>query len=127
MNKLKDATKIWRIDSIESVYDGDTFTCVIDVGLHGIKLHNQKIRVWGIDTPEMRGGTAETKQAAREARDALAQTLSDTKYDVFLQFKDAYTFGRLVCRVLLEDKDSKEISFIDEIMVQAGHAKPFVP
>jgi micrococcal nuclease len=36
-----------------SVYDGDTIRADIDLGF-GVWLHNQKIRLLGIDTPEIR-------------------------------------------------------------------------
>ena len=39
---------------IVSVYDGDTITCNIDLGFK-IKLYKQKIRLFGINTPEVRG------------------------------------------------------------------------
>ena len=37
-----------------SVYDGDTITVDIDLGFN-VTLHKQKIRLFGIDTPELRG------------------------------------------------------------------------
>lgn len=39
---------------VSDVYDGDTITCDIDIGF-GIALKNQKIRLFGINTPEVRG------------------------------------------------------------------------
>lgn len=40
---------------IVSVYDGDSMTCDIDLGFKTI-LHEQKLRLFGVDTPELRGG-----------------------------------------------------------------------
>ena len=39
---------------VSEVYDGDTITCMIDLGF-GVFLHDQKIRLIGIDAPEVRG------------------------------------------------------------------------
>ena len=39
---------------VTSVYDGDTITCNIDCGF-GVILQKQKIRLYGLNTPEMRG------------------------------------------------------------------------
>lgn len=39
---------------ITKVYDGDTVTATIDAGFN-IELKNEKIRLYGIDAPEMRG------------------------------------------------------------------------
>ncbi|VAV96222.1 hypothetical protein MNBD_ALPHA08-698 [hydrothermal vent metagenome] len=53
---------------ITSVYDGDTVTADIDLGMK-IWLRGERLRLWGIDTPELRRGTR--RQAARKARDFL--------------------------------------------------------
>lgn len=39
---------------VENVYDGDTITCSIDCGFNFL-MKKQKIRLLGIDTPEIRG------------------------------------------------------------------------
>jgi len=47
-------------------YDGDTITVVLDLGLNVSR--RETLRVYGVNTPEMRGGTADTKAKAREAK-----------------------------------------------------------
>ena len=39
---------------VESVYDGDTVRCSIDLGF-SIWIRNQSLRLYGIDAPELRG------------------------------------------------------------------------
>ena len=51
---------------VVSVYDGDTITVDIDLGF-GAKLEAQKIRLFGIDAPEIRGATRPQGIAARDA------------------------------------------------------------
>lgn len=41
--------------TVTSVYDGDTVRVTIDVGFHYNRV-DTPIRLWGIDTPELRGG-----------------------------------------------------------------------
>lgn len=49
------------------VYDGDTF--FVDLACNQpVFCDNMRIRVRGVDTPEMRGGTAITKEAALKAK-----------------------------------------------------------
>jgi len=67
---------------VTAVYDGDTITVDIDLGL-GVWLKKQKIRLYGINTPELRGGTPETKAKGREARDWLRTIILDR--DIILQ------------------------------------------
>jgi micrococcal nuclease len=38
---------------LDRVIDGDTFDCIIDLGFD-VKLHKQRVRLSGIDTPESR-------------------------------------------------------------------------
>ena len=52
---------------VQSVYDGDTCRLNIDLGL-GIWAHNESVRLFGINAPEMRGAE---KAAGRLSRDAL--------------------------------------------------------
>lgn len=51
----------------DSPYDGDTFKLELDLGF-GLR-HYASIRLYGVDTPEIRGGTELTKLAAKAARD----------------------------------------------------------
>ena len=39
--------------TLDRVIDGDTFDCILDLGFD-VKLHKQRIRLAGIDTPESR-------------------------------------------------------------------------
>ena len=39
--------------TLERIVDGDTFDCCLDLGF-SVKLHKQRVRLSGIDTPESR-------------------------------------------------------------------------
>jgi micrococcal nuclease len=39
--------------TLERIVDGDTFDCCLDLGF-SVKLHKQRVRLAGIDTPESR-------------------------------------------------------------------------
>ena len=56
---------------VESVYDGDTITISIDCGF-GIVLKKQKIRLYGINTPEVRG---EERELGLISRDRLREKI----------------------------------------------------
>lgn len=53
-----------------SVYDGDTVTVAARISRQG-QPWKWKVRLKGIDSPEIRGGTEATKAAAKQSRDAL--------------------------------------------------------
>ena len=60
---------------VDSIYDGDTITCTVYLGL-SMKATDQKIRLYGIDTPELRG---DEKEAGKEARDYLRGLILNKK------------------------------------------------
>jgi endonuclease YncB( thermonuclease family) len=39
--------------TLDRIIDGDTFDCILDLGFD-VKLHKQRVRLAGIDTPESR-------------------------------------------------------------------------
>lgn len=49
---------------VTDVYDGDTITCNLDLGFY-VDLHKQKIRLFGINAPEMRGSEKEKGKITR--------------------------------------------------------------
>ena len=59
--------------NIVSVYDGDTVTADIDLGME-VWIKGAKLRLYGIDAPEVRG--PEKTQGIR-SRDVLASMLAD--------------------------------------------------
>ena len=61
---------LFKIIEFEN-YDGDTFTLRLDVGFSMNWLG--AVRISGVDTPEMRGGTDLSKAAGRLAKEVAAQ------------------------------------------------------
>ena len=97
---------------IDNIYDGDTITCTIDCGF-GIKLTKQKIRLYGINCPELRG---DEKVRGREARDALRNKLHEGKI-ILKTIKDKKgKYGRWLGIVYLKDEN------INNWLVKNGYA-----
>ena len=57
-----------------SNYDGDSFDLSLDLGFD-LVLH-EKCRIYGVDTPELRGGTDRSKRAGYLARDFARDLVS---------------------------------------------------
>ena len=51
--------------TLDRIIDGDTFDCVLDLGFD-VKLHKQRVRLSGIDTPESRINTKRYPERAKE-------------------------------------------------------------
>ena len=73
-------------------YDGDSFDFSLDLGF-GLVLH-RKCRLDGIDTPELRGGTEESKAAGRLARDKARAWVEACERPTFVSETYAGKFGR---------------------------------
>ena len=97
--------------TIDSIYDGDTMTCTIDCGF-GVHLSKQKIRLYGINTPEVRG---DEKEEGKKSRDAVREKLMGK--DILLKtIKDKKgKYGRYLGIIYLEE-DHKQININDWIV-----------
>ncbi len=96
------------------IIDGDTFETRVSIWL-GLEIVT-KIRLAGIDAPEMRGKCPEEKRRALEARDMLARLLEQAPIRIVDVRPDKYN-GRVVARAL--DRDNRDIS---QAMLAAGQA-----
>lgn len=70
---------------IREVYDGDTVTADIDLGFH-TWIHGEKLRLYGIDAPEMRGEERPQGIRSRDwlrnrilGKEVLIHTIQDRK------------------------------------------------
>lgn len=103
--------------SLISVYDGDTFyvdisSCNIDVFCKHIS-----VRVRGVDCPEMKGGTAETKARAKQAKSFTQDFLSSGK--ILLRNCSRDKYFRLLCDVNVNKRD------LARELIKNGHGVPY--
>jgi micrococcal nuclease len=101
---------------VTSVYDGDTCTLDIDLGLH-TWVQGEKIRLHRIDAPEIRG---EERPAGLAARDFL-KSLIEGK-DVHIQtIKDRQEkYGRYLAEIFVQHGETWVN--VNDLMVKNGHA-----
>jgi micrococcal nuclease len=100
---------------LDRVIDGDTLDCILDLGFD-VKLHKQRIRLAGIDTPESRTRNLEEKALGLKAKDRLielcvgsfkVQSLGKGKYGRILGIP--YTEdGKSICQILIEEGHAVE-------------------
>ncbi len=102
---------------VRDVYDGDTCTVDIDLGL-GAWLHGEKLRLNRIDTPELRGAD---RPRGLVARDFLRE-LIDGKTIIIETFKDKREkYGRYLAEIWLVDANNKWKN-INDLLVSSGNA-----
>ena len=101
------------------VYDGDTVTVVFFIGDVPVKY---KIRLIGIDTPEIRmakGKMKIEKIAAKKCRDFLKALIQDHIVDILIHRWDKYG-GRLVGDVYMDLNTN-----ISNLMINNGYGVPY--
>jgi micrococcal nuclease len=98
----------YRVEVIK-VIDGDTVDVNIDLGF-GVWLKKERVRLYGIDTPESRTRDLEEKKFGNLSKAFLHDALMGDKYsDILLQtHKDAKgKFGRILGEFIAVDKSDQ--------------------
>ena len=102
--------------TVTKVYDGDTITVDFDLGF-GILIRKQKIRLVGINTPEVRGPE---KPQGIISRNALRQRILG-KVVTIKTFKDKKgKYGRWLGEVFMEEEN------INQWLISEGYAKEYL-
>ena len=103
---------------VRKVYDGDTITCDIDLGFE-ILFKNQKLRLYGINTPEVRGPT---RPEGLKVRDIVRSRISN-KWVIIKTRKDKKgKYGRWIAEIYEPDIEES----INEWLLREGHAVEFM-
>jgi micrococcal nuclease len=97
---------------VREVYDGDTITCDIDLGL-GVWMRGQKIRLFGINAPELRG---ETIDAGRASRDALRDQIQSRPVTIRTIKDKTEKYGRWLGVIYVGFVN------VNDWLVERGHA-----
>ena len=97
------------------VVDGDTVDVDIDLGF-GVWMHKERVRLYGIDTPESRTRDKEEKKYGKAAKAFLQEKL-EAGTPLLRTFKDGVgKYGRVLGELFTKEGN------INKIMVKEGHA-----
>jgi micrococcal nuclease len=109
---------------VVDVYDGDTLTVEMDLGL-GVWKQGQVIRLWKVNAPEVRGAEREKGLAVRDAvremlleRYVLVRTILDKR-----GADSTEKFGRLLGEILVETAGGALLN-INQWLLDQGLAQP---
>ena len=102
--------------SLASVYDGDTFRVHLNCK-YRIFCKSIPIRVRGVDCPEIKGGSNETKALAKQAKKFTKNFLNSGKIILRNCGRDKYF--RLLCEVKVNGQD------LSTELIKAGYAMPY--
>jgi micrococcal nuclease len=107
--------------TITRVVDGDTVDCDIDLGFSMV-LTKQRIRLYGIDSPESRTRDKEEKKYGLLSKAFLQDSINNSGVSLIIQtYKDGRgKFGRILGQLIDSDGNC-----INDIMCEVGHAAPY--
>ena len=115
--KLGDPTDFsYRVKSVTKVVDGDTIDVILDMGFD--ILYKQRVRLFGIDTPESRTRDKVEKKYGLLSKKFLQENIKKAKKVSIRTYKGDETgkFGRILGDVFLDGKS------VNSLMCTKGHA-----
>jgi len=102
---------------VTEVYDGDTCTVSIDLGLH-TWINGERIRLARINAPEMRG---EQRKQGLKSRDFLSQLILDKQIILQTISDKKGKYGRYLGEIWVQTEASEWIN-VNDYMVEQGYA-----
>ena len=104
------------------VVDGDTVDVDIDLGF-GVWLHKERVRIYGIDTPESRTRDLEEKRYGLAAKEFVKEFVRDKGGSNIVLRTRKYDakgkFGRILGDIIVDKKS------LSETMIKEHHAVPY--
>jgi micrococcal nuclease len=101
------------------VVDGDTVDVDIDLGF-GVWLRKERVRLYGVDTPESRTRDKEEKKYGLAAKDFLVEKLGDSP--ILKTTKDGKgKFGRILGEFLVDDGEGA-VRSVNDWLISEHHA-----
>ena len=105
------------------VVDGDTVDVDIDLGF-GVWLHDERVRIMGIDTPESRTSDKVEKVFGLAAKNRLKELLEQDALLVTTENKDGEDmkgkFGRILGDFIVEEYEGQP-KRVTDILIEEGH------
>ena len=103
--------------TVTKVYDGDTITCDIDCGF-GVVLMKQKIRLYGLNAPEVRG---ESKEQGIISRDKLRERILNKEIRLKTIKDKKGKYGRYIATIYLDSENINDWLIENNLAVKAEY------
>lgn len=107
--------------TVVSLYDGDTYRCDIDLGF-GIVMNNQKIRAFGVNTPERRG---DTKEEGLNVRQFVVDRILNKKIKLYTIKDKTGKYGRWLGVVVYKNEKGENV-ILNKELLESGKAVRFM-
>ena len=106
---------------ILSVYDGDgVYDAQVDMGMN--LFQRKDIRLYGVDTPEMRG---EQREAGIVVRDFVRELILNEDVVIHTYHDKTGKYGRLLADIHIISDDGLDYKDLSDILLEKGYAKVY--
>ena len=107
------------------VVDGDTVDALIDCGFSTFK--KERIRLYGINTPECRTRDKEEKVRGLAAKARLKELLKEGKNQFIVEttIDKKGKYGRLLGSLYKNEEAAENLYSYNDILVEEGHAEEY--
>lgn len=120
----------WRFPAYcTNIVDGDTIDVQIDAGFRSVR--TERLRLLGVNTPEMHSADPAKRMAAVEAKSFTINTLLGwsardiSKWWLTIETQKSDAFGRYLAKAWLRTEAGIEGLDLSSLIIAAGHGVPF--
>ena len=102
--------------TLRRIVDGDTLICAVDLGF---KVYStQRVRLYGINTPETKTRNQEQKKKGYAAKDRLTEIMESVE-TFYLESHEVGKYGRCLGSLFLQQDFDKSVN---QMLIDEGHA-----
>ena len=107
---------------LDRVIDGDTVDCYIDLGFNiNVK---ERVRLKGIDTPEIRTKDLEEKSKGFSAKERVEELFAGVEsFKIKTELDKKGKYGRILGTIFLPEHNDTSLN---DMLLQEGHAKVYI-
>ena len=109
---------VYRAAGLRAV-DGDTVDVLIDLGLNTYR--TERVRLAGVNTPELHASDPAVRASAQQALAFTAQHVEGQVFTVQTYKSGDEKYGRYLCKVLFSDG-----TYLADLLIAAGLGVPFM-
>lgn len=118
----------YKIVDVNRIVDGDTVDVTIDLGFS--ILYKTRVRLYGINTPEVRTKDLEEKKRGQAASQRLSEIIDEAEFsghELILESTEKDKYGRYLGIIYIRKQEQQDVvdTNVNQQLIEEGHAVPY--